>query len=80
MVYDTLNSNFFQLNSINFFRVCYQSGPLVKTLLSGRIQGLQVDLDPCQPWYAGYKLAPHKTQTNAVSRTGPTERQEADVN
>ena len=39
---------------------------LVKTLLSGRIQGLQVDLDPYQPWYSGYKLAPHKTQTNAV--------------
>ena len=65
MVYDTLNFNFFQMNSIKFL-MCYQSGPLVKTLLSGRIQGLQVDLDPCQPLYAGYKLAPHKTQTNAV--------------
>ena len=54
------------MNLITFFRVCYQSGPLVKTQLSGRIQILQVDLDPCQPWYTGYKLARHKTQKNAV--------------
>ena len=79
MVYDTLNSNFFQLNSIKFFRVCYQFGPLVKTLLSGRIQGLQVDLDPCQPWYAGYKLAPHKTQMQSRG-LGLLSEQGADVN
>ena len=54
------------MNSIKFFRVCYQTEPLVKTQLSGRMQGLQVDLDPCLPWYTGYKLATHTTQTNAV--------------
>ena len=55
--------------------MCYQSGPLlalVKQQLSGRIQSLQVDLDPCQPRYTGYKLAPHKTQK---VQSGPTERQ-----
>ena len=64
------------MNSINFFRVCYQSGPLVKQQLSGRIQSLQVDLDPCQPQYTYYRLAPHKTHK---MQSGPTERQGADL-
>ena len=63
------------MNSITFFRVCYQSWPLVKQQLSGRIQSLQVDLDPCQPQYTSYKLATHKTQK---MQSGPTERQGAD--
>ena len=65
------------MNLIKFVRMCYQSGPLVKTQLSGRIQILQVDLDPYPPCYTGYKLAPHKTQK---MQSTPTAQQGADVN
>ena len=50
--------------------------PLVKQQLSGRIQSLQVDLDPCQPWYTGYTLAPHKTQK---MQSGPTESDKGQI-
>ena len=55
--------------------MCYQSGPLAKTQLSGRIHGLQVDLDPCWPWYRGSKLASLKHK-----QIQPTEQRGADVN
>ena len=64
------------MNLIKFFRVCYQSGPLVKTQLSGKIQILQVDLDPCQAWYTGQ---PHICINTKMQSTS-TQQQGADVN
>ena len=76
MTYDGLTMNFtFFSNEFNYFLECVISLAFVKQQLSGRIQSLQVDLDPCHPWYTGYTLAPHKTQK---MQSGPTERQGSD--